>query len=469
MTLAMAVVSNPTPVGPLPPGPSTGSSSSTGQLAPAWPGSDPAPVINAHEANLADYLNRPVQDILARLGIPHAPGAIPPPSAPTPETPPGTGNPSAAPAPSNAAPSGPSSPIDPTQLITPVTDALGTLGSGQFGNLDPTQMLGGLSQALESAGQSVQQALTSLGSSWQGDAGTAAAATTGDALKDGAQVARQSTDLSTSLSTATASVAQAEARLIEIINEFYAKIAAIGPNIIFPWGIAAAIEAANQAITTATEVVTELQGNLAGQATKVAAAGAPVAVTSAPTLGANFATSSVPAVRAAPALAQSIGPLLQTATGLVSPVMQEVSAISGAAKSAAANPPDGNADKNDPGGIAPNGAALGGRGAIGGGSPGITQSRLAAPTAPTAPETTSAATDASAFRATPAGMAGSPMMGGAPMAAGGKAGIDGRHSAASFLHTSDQGDEIVGDLGNVAPPVIGQPEANHSPDIELRI
>jgi hypothetical protein len=66
-------------------------------------------------------------------------------------------------------------------------------------------------------------------------------------------------------------------------------------------------------------------------------------------------------------------------------------------------------------------------------------------------------------------MAGSPMMGGAPMAAGGKAGIDGRHSAASFLHTSDQGDEIVGDLGNVAPPVIGQPEANHSPDIELRI
>ena len=52
----------------------------------------------------------------------------------------------------------------------------------------------------------------------------------------------------------------------------------------------------------------------------------------------------------------------------------------------------------------------------------------------------------------------------------GKAGVDGSgHNAAAFLHTSDQGDEIVGDLGNVAPPVIGEIDPNDSPDIELRI
>jgi len=63
--------------------------------------------------------------------------------------------------------------------------------------------------------------------------------------------------------------------------------------------------------------------------------------------------------------------------------------------------------------------------------------------------------------------------GGGAMGAGhgaGKAGVDGSgHSAATFLHTSDQGGEIVGDLGNVAPPVIGEIDPNDSPDIELRI
>jgi len=52
----------------------------------------------------------------------------------------------------------------------------------------------------------------------------------------------------------------------------------------------------------------------------------------------------------------------------------------------------------------------------------------------------------------------------------GKAGADSNgHNAATFLHTSDQGGEIVGDLGNVAPPVIGEIDPNDSPDIELRI
>ena len=84
-----------------------------------------------------------------------------------------------APAAGAEGPGGGGSPFDPSQLISgliqPVTDALGTLGSGQFGGLDPTQMLGGVSQALQSAGQSVQQAMGSLGGAWQGTAATAAA------------------------------------------------------------------------------------------------------------------------------------------------------------------------------------------------------------------------------------------------------------------------------------------------------
>jgi hypothetical protein len=43
------------------------------------------------------------------------------------------------------------------------------------------------------------------------------------------------------------------------------------------------------------------------------------------------------------------------------------------------------------------------------------------------------------------------------------------HTAASFLHTTDQGGEIVGDLGTAAPPVLGEADPNEPPDVELRI
>jgi hypothetical protein len=55
------------------------------------------------------------------------------------------------------------------------------------------------------------------------------------------------------------------------------------------------------------------------------------------------------------------------------------------------------------------------------------------------------------------------------MGQGAKAGADGRHSAAAFLHTSDQGEEVVGDPGSAGPSVIGRVDAHAMPDIELRI
>jgi hypothetical protein len=101
--------------------------------------------------------------------------------------------------------------------------------------------------------------------------------------------------LGTSLSVVAASVQQGEAQLVAIINEFVATIAAIGPSIIFPWGIAAAVAAANHAVTMATGVMAELQGTLGAEAAHVTAIGAPVSVTSAPQVGTNLATSAAPA------------------------------------------------------------------------------------------------------------------------------------------------------------------------------
>jgi hypothetical protein len=440
----MAVVAQPVPVDP--PAHAISRIDPQAQLAQTPPGFDPEHVINANEANLADYLNQPVQDILTRLGLPRIPAPAPPPDASDAETQPGAAN-----------------PVDPSQMIKPATDALGTLGTGQFNNADPTQMLQGIAQAFESAADPLQQAISGLGSVWQGAAATSAGATTNAALADGADVASQSTSLGESLSTVTASVRQAETRLIAIINEFWAKIAAIGPSIIFPWGIAQAIQAAFEAVTDTAEVMTETQGTMGAQAASVAAVGAPVA-----------ATAATPSLAA-----QSFAPLLQMATGLTSPVMQGVSAATqaaqagkssatGAAGPGAAGPVAGGAagaaalDKTPPGGA--------GGSAARGVSVGALQPRIGTPLLPrtaSVPATAEQVGETGTAKVAATGMGAGPMGGGGPMGSAGKAGADGRYSAASFLHTSN--DQIVGDLGGAAPPVIGQADPTTRPDVELRI
>jgi hypothetical protein len=90
-----------------------------------------------------------------------------------------------------------------------------------------------------------------------------------------------------------------------------------------------------------------------------------------------------------------------------------------------------------------------------------------------APVTTSVARTAGGGPGGATGGAG--MMGGAGAAGhGNKAGASNNHTTASFLHTTDQGGEIVGDLGNASPPVIGESAGYESgtdenPDVQLRI
>ncbi len=267
----MAVISRPPPANP------------TDQLAQQVPSYDPAPVIAAQEQILQDYLNLPVREILERLGLPPFDDKKPGKEDPEPEGRPEDAPPQA-------------SPMDPSALISPVTDALSTLGPGLFEGVDPTMMLQGISQAFQSTGGSLQQSLGAVDDAWQGASGTAAADKTTAAIADGAEVGAQSDALRGSLATAAADVAQARVRLIEIVTEFQATIAAIGPSIIFPWGWAAAIAAANKAIAMTAEVMTEVQGSLGAEAAQVTAAGLPVDIAAAPTMGASPFASLLPAL-----------------------------------------------------------------------------------------------------------------------------------------------------------------------------
>jgi hypothetical protein len=432
----MAAITPPAPVNP------------TGQLAQTIPGYDPTPVIAAQEQSLQEFLNLPVREILARLGLPHLANAKAE-EKPEEERPPESEQPAA-------------SPFDPSSLISPLTDALGTLGPGLFEGMDPTAMLQGISQAFQSTGGSLQPSLAAVADAWQGDGGSAAAAKTTTAIANGADVGAQSDALRSSLATASADVGQARVQLIAIITEFLATLAAIGPNIIFPWGWAAAIAAANKAIASGAEVMTALQASLAGQAAQVTAAGSPVDVTAAPQAGMAGGTAS-PLMSMLTKGAQAG---IQAGTGAASAASQAATESAAKAKDPATTPV-GAGGAGAPLSGAAKGAGGGAGGSGGGGTPAL---RSVAASPMVQPETAPAQ---SAPRASggAAGMGGAGMMGApyAPMAGHGANSTSNSHTAASFLHTTDQGGEIVGDLGAAAPPVLGEADPTDPPDIELRI
>jgi hypothetical protein len=117
--------------------------------------------------------------------------------------------------------------VDPIGLITPVVHALGALGTGQFSGIDPTQMLGGVSDAFDRTSIPLQQSTGRVSHDWQGASGAAIGAKSRAAVANGAEVATQADGLRNNLSTAAANVTQARTRMIDIIDEFQAKLAAV--------------------------------------------------------------------------------------------------------------------------------------------------------------------------------------------------------------------------------------------------
>lgn len=413
----------------------------TAQFAQQLPGFDASAAIAAQEQNLREYLNRPVHEILAQLGYP-APDAAP---AQPPAQPPG--------------------PMDPTALIQPITDALGTLGTGMFQALDPTTMFQGISQAFDASSGNLTSAMGSLAGNWEGAGATSAAAKTVAAMKNGTDLSTQAQALRSSLTAAAAAVSQTEARLIAIINQFMATLAAIGPNIIFPWGWAAVVSAATDAVTQAVEAMTELQSELSGQTAQVTEAGRALPVTEAPTTAATSAAqSAAPAAASSSGGSQGLSALMNSVSQAAQQGTQTASQLASQLAGTGAKQGVGDPLAAATPAITPAAAGLahasgGGGGGAGGGSA-LGATTLAARSTPPVPPVSEDAARAIGPARTGAGLSGTPMMGSpmAPMAHGAGARPGGHHTAPAFLHTTDHGDEILGDLGTAAPPVIGEAE-----------
>ncbi len=240
----------------------------TDQLAQNLPGLAAEPAIAAVERGLLDFVSTPTQQILDGLPLQQFPGQ--PPADPEAPTDPGLAN-----------------QIDPFQLISSLLGGLGTLENGNF---DPAQILGGVSGALDAITNPMQQARGSVAHDWQGASGAAADEKARLAIGKGADVATRADALRDNVSTAAADVAQARTRMIEIADEYQAKMAAI--DLSTPAGRAAAVTAANEATEESTAVMQELQATLGLQAQQVSAIAEPLQVTNAP--GAGGATTGGP-------------------------------------------------------------------------------------------------------------------------------------------------------------------------------
>lgn len=453
----------PGPVGPLSPvqGPISSAPAAGGVVF------DPTPHLNALEHGLKDWLNKPARNLLDELNL----------------------NPSDRntqdQATADAAGAGGGDMV--AGLMSPMLQMLGTLGTGIFQGLNPQQMFQPMTQAFQQGAQSLQGLMGQMGqggSGWAGAGAAGTAAKTAETLGNGAAVSAQGAALGGQGMTAGADTSQGYTRLLELIQETQHRLEALSGGI--PFTAPEMGETAGSATARAVEIVTELESALSAQAANMTATGAPVALAQGPT---SMMSMMGPMMQIAmsmmgPAMQMATMPLTMGTQMLSQGVQAGVQAATGMAqalgKDGVGKGPSAGTKGLSTTGLGSAGSpkiGSGGAGLGGGGSAGTLAARALPSAVPAnlanASEAGSATQSAGVRGAgLAAGSGGSGMMGGAPMGGAGARGAgagNGGHSAATFLHTSDQGGEVVGDLGTVAPPVIGENDPNADVDVDLRI
>lgn len=208
--------------------------------------------------------------------------------------------------------------LDLTMLLKPITDLLGTFGTGQLGGSssgNPGQVHQQLAQSLESGVTTLLGAVKSLDGGWAGQGAmsaiTAATKTAGEA----ATVATQGLGMSVDLQAAAAVVAAGFAELQGIVVKTAGLLAATAPTIVTPPGQIAALGIAAEGLAEGLAVVTATRAQLLAPTANMATNGTPVPVTPIPGPGGGdgFATAAK--------LLESALPLVQAGVGMLSTVL----------------------------------------------------------------------------------------------------------------------------------------------------
>ncbi len=445
----------------------------------------------ALDPEIRAMLDRPVNEVLAALGLPPVPTApAKPPQQELPAAPKGV-------------PEAPQAPgFDVAGLVKPMTDLLSTFGSGTFSGLDPSEALSSASKALEQGVSTGMQAISQLSSVWQGPAATAATGKGVEAATGTGLVAEQGAELSTAVGEAATVVGTGEAELQAIIDSFMAVISALGPSLWLPPGQAAAVAAAQEHLAQATEVVTRTKTQLSGLSAQVGAAGRKVPVATPPTTAATAAAQAAAAiipgvVSAATGAVTGVAKLatdtvsgaVKTAVGVATSAGEALSGLAESSSEKSAEAADtavgSTATKDFPTGAAVSGGGVGlggsgggggGIGAVGGGvgaATALASPQSGAPAARTPVVEGGARTVPTSADVVTRGAMGAPMMPmGAAGAAGARAASAGDHAVPDYLVTSEHGEQVLGDLPLVGPQVVGDAvpaEQYDEPDVELRL
>jgi cell wall-associated NlpC family hydrolase len=163
-----------------------------------------------------------------------------------------------------------------TALTAPLLELQASVGSGVFSGDDPARMLHTASQMIAdvvSAGASVA---TSVGAVWSGAAANAAGQAISNAMASAADLGTRASAMAARVGDAAEAIARAKAQLARIVDEFTATAHALEPGL--PATAAALADAAQRAMQEAQGVVAELETELDGHASAVAAPAAPQAV-----------------------------------------------------------------------------------------------------------------------------------------------------------------------------------------------
>jgi hypothetical protein len=437
---------------------------------------------------LAPMLDRPVNDILHSMGLPHLPelpafGQLPDmPPLPT---------------------------IDLSALMRPLTDLASAFGTGRFGApapaapadgaaappppVDPTQALSQISTVMQTLLQVAPSVLQTVMSLWQGMGATEAAEKAGAAQADAAALEAQSIGEKAHLAKGATSVAIGGAEMAAVIAAFSAKLA-LAPLYATSAGgaaylVASAVEAGVEGLAITAKTKTELGIEAVG----MTRTGEKVPITNAPT-GVNPADQMNQLMQLVGMVTPLIGTVGQAARSLGQPAAANP-ALS------APKPIDAPGATDGPGHREPAEARTGGFG--GGGGLGGAATATGTATAPLSPfpgtrtaapgplgavgapgglggvssgSATGAATAAhnGTANSTAAGSGPGVMPMGAGMGAAGGMARDGESvtdGSARGMVSAEHGDEVVGTLEGIAVPVVGAAEtaSEPPPDKELTL
>ncbi|MGV9820261.1 hypothetical protein [Nocardia xishanensis] len=438
------------------------------------------------QSAVGPMLDRPVNSVLADMGLPQLPEI--------PLMPPIPGLP-------------PLPVIDLSLLAKPLTDLAATFGTGQFpaptpaaapaatGDpaaqpvgadpaaapvIDPTQVLSQVSSVVSTVVQLGSTALTMAMQLWQSQAAAAAEEKGKEAQKDGGKIAAQAAQESAGVASAATSVAIGGATMAAIIAKYMAQVAASAPFLSTPGGQAFLVASTIETMAEATATVAKTRAEMTVHSAEMTATGQKVPVTDAP--------KGMDQMQMLSMLMQ----MIPTLTNAVKSGMDSAVSLHKTLNPVASANPALEKDKAEQAELGKSAAKSGGGGGVGGGggavaaaarqlSPwagGRTVGNLGAAGVNGVGNPASAiqAGASSAARSSTTTAASSPggMMPMSPMAAAGmgRGAEDAANGLRGELVSASHGNEVVGDIEGASLPVVGAANAdglNEPPDQALTL